>query len=374
MKILVTLSYYTPNISGLTLHAKILAEELAKRGHEVTVLTSQHDKNILQREILNGVSVIRVPYLFKVGKGLFMPFYFLYAFRAVSPAEAILIHLPQFEGIIVAFLGRLLRKRIVSAYLCEVKLSDTPVHFIIELLLHFSNFCSMLLSNKVTTMTKDFAKHSKLLPCFSRKLSCIYPPIPYPVMDKGLQANVKNKLGIRKFYIGIASRIAREKGVEYLLDAIPLLKERLEGNFLIAIAGPKNPIGEETYRKKISPLLTKYKDYIAFLGILPSLGGFYSLLDLLVLPSVNSTEAFGISQVEAMFSGIPVVASNLPGVRVPIITTGMGELAEPKNSQDLAEKIVKILKDKRKYIKKREFIESKFSFKRTISEYERLFT
>jgi len=41
MRILTILTYYRPHISGLTIYAERLAVALVKRGHQVTVLTSQ---------------------------------------------------------------------------------------------------------------------------------------------------------------------------------------------------------------------------------------------------------------------------------------------------------------------------------------------
>jgi glycosyltransferase involved in cell wall biosynthesis len=82
------------------------------------------------------------------------------------------------------------------------------------------------------------------------------------------------------------------------------------------------------------------------------LGAFYKAIDVLVLPSINSTEAFGMVQAEAMLLGTPVVATNLPGVKIPISLTKMGIIVEPKNEKQLAEAISEILKNRKKYTNK----------------------
>jgi glycosyltransferase involved in cell wall biosynthesis len=67
---------------------------------------------------------------------------------------------------------------------------------------------------------------------------------------------------------------------------------------------------------------------IRLLGFLPEeqLADFYASLDVFVLPSVNPLDAFGIVQVEAMLAGVPVIASDRPGVSVPVRDTGFGAL------------------------------------------------
>ena len=65
--------------------------------------------------------------------------------------------------------------------------------------------------------------------------------------------------------------------------------------------------------------------------------------DLLILPSINSNEAFGIVLIEALACGVPVLASDLPGVR-SVFTDGQeGLLVAPNNIEDLREKIDFIL-------------------------------
>ena len=79
-------------------------------------------------------------------------------------------------------------------------------------------------------------------------------------------------------------------------------------------------------------------------------------------------------QVEAMYCGTPVVTTDLPGVRVPVQKTGMGEIVPPGNVSALAQAIEKILKNKRQYRKQRELIEDIFSEKKIVLAYQRLFT
>jgi glycosyltransferase involved in cell wall biosynthesis len=64
---------------------------------------------------------------------------------------------------------------------------------------------------------------------------------------------------------------------------------------------------------------------------------FYASIDVLALPSINRLEAFGIVQAEALMLGIPVVASDLPGVRMPILEVGLGRLVRPRDSDAITD-------------------------------------
>ncbi len=136
------------------------------------------------------------------------------------------------------------------------------------------------------------------------------------------------------------------------------------------------PVGEESYRKRIIRLVEKYKEYVVFLGNIDekNMGSFYSLLDVLVLPSVNSTEAFGMVQVEAMMMGVPVVASDLPGVRVPVQKTGMGKIVPVKNSQKIAEAIVELLEKRniKNDLNDISLVKKEFSIIKTIEFYQKV--
>ena len=105
MKVLVALTYYRPHVSGLTIYVQRLAGELAARGHDVTVLTSRHDRRLPSEEVIDGVRIVRVPVWARISKGVIMPMP-LWALWHARRHDAVSIHLPQFDGGAVALASR----------------------------------------------------------------------------------------------------------------------------------------------------------------------------------------------------------------------------------------------------------------------------
>ena len=79
------------------------------------------------------------------------------------------------------------------------------------------------------------------------------------------------------------------------------------------------------------------------------------------------------AQVEAMLSGTPVVASDLPGVRTVVRTTGMGELAAPGDAAGLADAVGRVLEQPDAYVRPRSAIEREYALATTVGRYEALF-
>ncbi len=119
-------------------------------------------------------------------------------------------------------------------------------------------------------------------------------------------------------------------------------------NAVVLHAGPyEDIIGEEAYAARLAPLFRRYKEHYYLLGTLydDELTAFYKSLDVLCICSLNSTESFGLVQIEAMRNGVPVAACNLPGVRQPVTMTGMGEVTSIGDHNALAQAIIKILNE-----------------------------
>jgi glycosyltransferase involved in cell wall biosynthesis len=103
------------------------------------------------------------------------------------------------------------------------------------------------------------------------------------------------------------------------------------------------------------------------------LAAFYPNCDLVVLPSLNSTETFGLVQVEAMLCGTPSIASNLPGVRQPVVQTGMGKVVPIGDADRLAEAIIDVLRERPSFVRPRQEIVARFNTTLTADGYETLF-
>jgi glycosyltransferase involved in cell wall biosynthesis len=103
------------------------------------------------------------------------------------------------------------------------------------------------------------------------------------------------------------------------------------------------------------------------------LSAFYRLCELTVLPSTNSTESFGIVQVESMACGTPVVATDLPGVREPVRMTGMGRVVPIANAHALAESICEVLDQPERYQGDVDGVVRRFSSQHIAEQYEQVF-
>ena len=174
--------------------------------------------------------------------------------------------------------------------------------------------------------------------------------------------------------IGFGGRFASEKGVEYLIDALPLVQKDIPGAKVLFAGECEEVIGEHEYQEQLQPHLSRLGDRWCCLGVLDPtrMGVFLSACDVTVLPSLNRTESFGLVQVESMLCGTPVVASDLPGVRVPVLSTGMGLTVKPGNAEELAAALIEVLSHREKYVKPRAEIKKTFSKVETISEIEKL--
>jgi glycosyltransferase involved in cell wall biosynthesis len=132
-----------------------------------------------------------------------------------------------------------------------------------------------------------------------------------------------------------------KKGVEYLLKAIPLIRNYIPNVFLDLVGTTdiesKQIIDNISKKERIT-------DIVHISGYVKSenLPVHYTSSNIFVLPSVSRLEAFGIVLIEALASGIPIIATNITGVRSVVRSSKAGFLIEPGSINDIVKKVVTV--------------------------------
>jgi glycosyltransferase involved in cell wall biosynthesis len=280
----------------------------------------------------------------------------------------------------VALFGRLLKKPTVITYHCDLRMPPGVLSWLANVGVKIMNNLAALFTQRIVTYTRDYAENSNYLRRYLKKLTVISPPVELPLADARTTAAFTDRFNANRHHpvIGMAARFATEKGVEVLLNALPQVLEAFP-DAMVLFAGPyQNIIGEEQYFSRLSPTVRKFEqsDNWRFVGELnpEQMSAFYQNIDLLVLPSLNSTEAFGLVQIEAMMNGKPCVASNLPGVRQPVKRHHMGSIIPIGSAKNLAEDVINILQNPANFSGSPEEIIREYLPDTIAEHYEHLFT
>ncbi|MES3031606.1 MAG: glycosyltransferase family 4 protein [Patescibacteria group bacterium] len=151
---------------------------------------------------------------------------------------------------------------------------------------------------------------------------------------------LKEKLGKKEgdVFLITTSRLVEKNAVEDVIDALVYLPENVR--FLI--------LGEGGLRKKLEQKVEtlNLKNRVQFLGYVShaEMPLYLHVSDVFVRPALS--EGFGLSFVEAMAAGIPVIATPVGGI-VDFLKDGeTGLFAEVKNPKNIAQKVEKLLKDR----------------------------
>ncbi|MCS6835181.1 MAG: glycosyltransferase family 4 protein [Anaerolineae bacterium] len=376
LNILISLLYYFPHRTGLTIHVQSIAEELARRGHHVTVLTARYRKDLPRdEEVHNGVRVIRLWAPIRISRGMLMPAFPWAAYLLMRQADIVSIHTPMLETALVALLAKLADVNVVATHHGDLILPDKPFNRFIQgtmflLYRYMANNAAQLIG-----YSQDYAENSYYLKPYLHKTTVNYPPVFMPRPRPERVAELRRQWQVDGGpIIGYAGRFVEEKRPDLAICALDVVNAAYPGkNARLVFAGEYNIPYESTWAKH-QGLVAQYRDQLIFLGLLTDpqdMADFYAACDVVVLPS--DTECFALAQVEAMLCGTPMVMTDIPGGRVPVQATGMGKLARRGDYQSIGQAIVEVLHNRAAYIKPREEIERVFSFKETVDCYEAIF-
>ncbi|HEV8269257.1 MAG TPA: glycosyltransferase family 4 protein [Thermoanaerobaculia bacterium] len=342
MRVLEVLTYYAPHWTGLTTHAVRVAEGLAARGHEVTVLTTRHTPDLAREELVRGVRVVRLTPIGRFSRGMIAPAFPVAAARLVASHDVVQMHTPLPEALLVALVARALGKPVVMTHHGDIVMPKGAANRLVERAAFGILLAAGSLAEAVTSYSDDYTAHSRLLTRLGKKVISVPPPVDIPPPDPDAARAWKKELGLEgKRLIGIAGRWVEEKGFDVLLEALPSIRAAVPGAHVVYAGEPS--VYEDFY-ERCRPLLEREKAHVTLLGLVRDarkMADFYAMCDLFALPS--RSDMMALVQVEAMLSGTPVVASDVPGARVVVRETGFGKLTPPGDAPALSRTIVEAL-------------------------------
>lgn len=375
LRILHVLYFATPYTSGLTLYVERLARYQIRAGHRVTVLSARYDRALPEEEVIDGATVLRLPVRLSFSRAVVVPSLLPRAASLLRTHDVLHLHLPIAEAGLLAALGRGMGKRVIVTHNSDLDISETFLESLASKVALGSSILAGRLANRTMTYTHDRGRVSPLIRRLGNNVSVVGPPIEIPEPSPDAREEFRKRHGLGPGpVIGFSGRMAPEKGLDVLGRTIPLVRERWpEAHYALAgpLAGPDGVVVRGPWDEEFD----RHPGAVTKLGTLgmQDLADFYAACDVLVLPSTNWTETFGMVQPEAMLCGTPCIASNLPGVREPIRRTGMGLIAEVGDAADLAAKIVEILADRERFVRPASEIRALYSTEATAATYDQIY-
>ncbi len=315
MKIAQIIIGYNKEIGGYGRHVNLITGELKKRGHNVAIITTKYSPGKYGDE--KGVIRLWNDPLLKITPSLF---------THLLSNDYDLVHVHGYPSFLpfIACLAKEFKNfpLVFTPHYHPFGHKPLPLRRLFDLT--FGNY-SLKKPDYVVALT-DYEKRL-LRRRGAKKISVI----PNPIKTENLRKikGFKKKFGIAGPFIVFVGRIEKDKGLEYLIDAVMGLPVTLV------------IIGEDAgYKKEL-----KESENVLFTGALSQkdLMSAYTECEFLVLPS--KYEAFGIVLIEAMYYGKPVIATNVGPI--PSIVKDAGLLVKYGDVKGLRTSIKKLLKDEK---------------------------
>jgi 1,2-diacylglycerol 3-alpha-glucosyltransferase len=314
MRIALLSESYEPIVNGVAVSVGILRDELTRRGHEVFVVAPENKGCVDSYPRVTRVPSRRIRLMPDYPIPSPLPGYVRKVLRELRP-DVIHTQTPFILGMLGARCARELGVGLVStnhtlyteyAHYVPVRPKSITRGFLIRGMRWYYSRCDEVIvpSEPARELLKSYGVNS---PISVVKTGIV----PQPEISSEAKHRIRTACGVGEadrmiLYVG---RIAREKNLTMLLDAVDLLRQSVDGVRLVMVGG--GPALAETQRYSLDLGLD---GHVKFVGMVPctEVGPYYRSADVFAFPSTTETQGLAIG--EAMLAGLPVVAVDAGGV------------------------------------------------------------
>lgn len=362
MKIAHLVSTFPPYFGGMGNAAFGMAEVSAKRGHDVTVITTNQESRIKNQENQSMIHdsrfmIHQLRPIGRYGNAAFLP----QLFWMLDDYDIVHLHYPFFGGAEVAALWRASqmgkkKRRLIVTYHMDA-IADGFLGKIFAWHNRYILPWVLSVADRIIVTSFDYAEHSELNRQGTSRLGSRNNIFEIPLgvdverftpREKDEELLRQHRIDPQSFialFVGALDRAHQFKGVEVLLRAFKLFCEFQRS---ASDTARLMIVGDGVLRPSYAALARELgiQEQTVFTGRVAAddLPRYYQLADTVVLPSTSQSEAFGMTLLEGMASGKPVIASNLPGVR-KVVDKRNGFLVKPGDVVGLAKAIEGLASD-----------------------------
>ena len=345
-----------------------ISTELARRGNEVVVYTSNFPKS-KSNEFKDGVLIHRIPVLVKIF-GVPAELFLFHMLK--EDVDLIHVHIPPIFGAASSLvLAKIKHVPVVLTFHNDTFGKNAWLHLVEQVYKVVLNKVVFRNVNLVTVPSQAYCAELKRVGVEGNKIRVIKNGITYSQNEYDIE-KMKQKFNFTgKKIVLFVGALEKRKGVEFLIRSFTIVKEKIPAAKLVIVGNGS----ERAYLQNLAYAIGIEAD-VSFVGRIndDELDFMYEMSNVFVLPSMY--ESFGIVLLEAMSHRKPVVTTRIMGV-TELVTTGFnGLLVEPRNAQQLAEAIIKILSDESYAIqlgKNGEQFSKKFEWEKIVTEYENVY-
>ncbi|MGD0644265.1 MAG: glycosyltransferase family 4 protein [Candidatus Bathyarchaeia archaeon] len=343
MKILQSLPFYPPATGGVENQVYHLVKNLKEMGNLPIVVTSGHSEKSSE-----FCDVLRLPSIYLKGTwgNLAISPTILQALKGIK-VDVVHAHTPaRFFAESTAFFFKFVRKG--TPVVLSYHQHNENLGLISNVVMNFHNKTVMTyLFNHVDKIIVPSCAYKRIVESYYRingdKITVIPCGIDTETFNP-LRFNVetqRERFGIlNENVVLFVGRLVSYKGLEYLLNAMPLVIREFKDTVLVIV-------GEGNIRNELENLTKKLRlqEHVRFLGSLPSdqIPEIMSMASVFVLPSL--VESFGVVLAEALSMEKPVIASNVGGIPEVVEKGKTGLLVSRQDVKGLSEAIISVLSD-----------------------------
>ena len=330
--------YYAPQRGGIERHLQDLAEWSIDHGHQVTALVHQPaDTWRSTRETINGVDVRRVGCMAAPLYAPISPAFPRQLSKAIKEFRPDVLHLhlpnPSCFAALASRRARALPWLVHWHADVSPDMPDWRVRLVYRLYRPFEQ-AVLARASAIVATSQAYVGSSHALARWKNKISVIALGIAPAQIGIGAAPVWPATTGLRLLGVG---RLSHYKGFAVLLEAL----ERLPDASLVLVGE-----GEESSRLRAQARRLGIDRRVSFVGDMndADLLAAYANADVLVMPSLDRSEAFGLVLLEAMRSGLAVVASAIPGAGVTEVIENevSGLLVPPGDASALGKALARL--------------------------------